>query len=38
MENVLREFLERFINEYPNEKKKSRANNTFANCIRNEVP
>ncbi len=38
MENVLREFVERFINEYPNEKKKSLANNTFANFIRNEVP
>ena len=38
MENILREFVERFINEYPNEKKKSLANNTFANFIRNEVP
>lgn len=38
MENVLREFVERFINEYPNEKNKSFANNTFANFIRNEVP
>ena len=38
MENVLREFVERFIKEYPNEKKKSLANNPFANFITNEVP
>lgn len=38
MENVLREFIERFIREYPIEKKKSLANNPFANFITNEVP
>jgi ATPase associated with various cellular activities AAA_5 len=38
MENVLREFIERFIREYPIEKKKSLVNNPFANFITNEVP
>ena len=38
MENVLREFIERFIRGYPIEKKKSLANNPFANFITNEVP
>ena len=38
MKNVLREFIERFIREYPIEKKKSLANNPFANFITNEVP
>lgn len=38
MKNVLREFIERFIKEYPNEKKKSLANNSFANFITNGVP
>ena len=38
MENVLREFVERFIREYPIEKKKSLVNNPFANFITNEVP
>ena len=38
MKNVLREFIERFIREYSIEKKKSLANNPFANFITNEVP
>ena len=38
MKNVLCEFIERFIREYPIEKKKSLANNPFANFITNEVP
>ena len=38
MKNVLCEFIERFIREYPIEKKKSLANNSFANFITNGVP
>ena len=38
MENVLREFIERFIREYPNEKKESYGNNALGEFIRRKVP
>ena len=38
MENVLREFVERFINEYSKDKNKSLSNKALGDFIRKEVP
>ncbi len=38
MKNVLREFIERFIREYPIEKKKSSRDNALGDFIRRKVP
>ncbi|ACV39438.1 MrcB family domain-containing protein [Leptotrichia buccalis] len=38
MENVLREFVEKFINEYSKEKNKSLSNKDLGDFIRKEVP